>query len=124
MGKKNNGLVHNSFPTADALGVATHYIEIPVLEGSMGIHIRWADATSSAAITLESTNEPQAKVAATSTTAGDWCTESGVSITGPTAAAAGASMTHIGNVGSERLRLKVIAAAVTKLQVRVNGKVN
>lgn len=102
---------------------ATQYIEIPVSCALVtAVHIRWRDATSSATITLESSNEDPDRVSGTSTTAGDWIAESSVTITGPSASAAGGSMLHLANFGSERARLKVVAAADTRLRVTVHGK--
>lgn len=120
MNKKDLGLIHDSFVTALTNG-STTYVELPMAEGTMGLGIRWADATSSATITLETTNELPNVVAYNSTTAGDWFSES-TSITGPSASAAGSSMKHLGNIGAARARLKIVCAADSKLRIRVAWK--
>lgn len=119
--KKNSGILLDNKVTGLA-NPSTTYVEIPVSEGVLGIFCRWYDATSAAAITLESTNEPVRDAAYNSVVAGDWATET-LAITGPTAAAAGCSMTNAGNIGADRLRLKIVTTAVTKIRIRTNWKV-
>ncbi len=122
MGKKNLGLLLDAKDTA--LTVATHYVEIPQSEGVCGIGIRWYDGTSAATITLESTNEPADGpngVAYNSTTAGDWAAEGNV-ITGPTAVAASSSSTNLGNIGMDRIRLKIVVSAAAKIRIRANWR--
>lgn len=102
-------------------GGATHYFEVGGADDHvLSIMIRWFDATSSATITLETTNLSGGEVAFDSTTAGDWCAES-ATITGPTGVAAGCSMLHIVNSGSSRHRLKVVVAANTQLEIIPHG---
>jgi hypothetical protein len=97
------------------LGIAASLVE--------SIHIQWFDAVSSATITLETTNLPTEDAATSATaTAGNWVPETSVTITGPTAAAASGSMTHLGNIGSRRARLKIVAAANCDLRVTPHGK--
>ncbi len=120
MAAKNLGLIHDSYTTALA-NPSTTYVEIPTPSqaGFCGLHIQWDDATSAAAITLESSNDPRAL--ATSTAAEDWGTESNT-IVGPTAAAASSSSTNFGNMGMQRFRLKIVTTAVTKLRIRANWR--
>jgi hypothetical protein len=95
----------------------TKYVGLPVREGCVGAHIAWLDATSSATITLEFSSIPS--LDATVDAAGDawdWVT-SGVAITGPTAAAAGASLVNVENVRQHRARLKIVTAANTAIEV-------
>lgn len=102
-------------------GGANHYFEVGGADDHvLSVLIRWFDATSSATITLETTNYPVGEVAFNSETAGEWAAES-ATITGPTGAAAGCSMLHIVNSGSLRHRLKVVAAANTQLELLPNG---
>lgn len=89
---------------------ATQYVPVPVREGTIGLYIAWTDATSSATITLELTS--MSSVDAPVTTAGTYqWKDSGETITGPAASAAGASMVNLGNVRQHRGRLKIVAAA-------------
>lgn len=99
---------------------ATQYISVPVIKGMIGCHIAWVDATSSATITLELSSFPIEE--ATTTTAGTYqWKDSGVSITGPAASAAGSALVNVENVRQSRARLKVVGAAVTSLIV-YNGE--
>jgi hypothetical protein len=124
MGRRNIGWILDSYAVALGVGTTT-YVEIPIEPASIaGIQCSWLDATSSATITLETSNWPQANVAGNvAGNADEWFSETTVTITGPTAAARGCSMTHIGNLGSERSRLKIVTAAATKLRIRVSAKV-
>ena len=88
----------------------TQYIGVPIHDNAIGIHIAWKDATSSATITLEmsSINPEDAPV----TTAGTWqWKDSGQTITGPAASAAGSTLVNIENVRQLRARLKIVTAA-------------
>lgn len=112
--------VLNPFPggtSGKIAAAATVYLELGGTDDKISaIQISWYDATSSATITLETSNKPFGEVAGTSTTAGDWAVEPDV-ITGPVAAAAGSYMFHITGNGAKRSRLKVVAAADTELEV-------
>lgn len=111
----------------EVAAAATKYVEIGV-DGS-GLHsvqIGWPDAVSSATITLHTSNWPREEVAFDSTSAMHWYDESTapvpVTITGPSAAAIGGCLVHLGNVGAKRGRLKIVAAATTKLWILPHGK--
>lgn len=86
----------------------TRYVEVGIHDDTIGLHIAWLDATSSATITLELSSNSNAS--ATSTAASDWVS-SGVSITGPAGSAIGASLVNVENVRQLRARLKIVAAA-------------
>lgn len=124
MGRRNNGWLLDNYATALGNGTTT-YVEIPIEPASIaGIQCSWLDATSSATITLETSNWPQAMVAGNvAGNADEWFNESTVAIAGPTAVARGCSITHVGNLGAERARLKIVTAAATKLRIRVSSKV-
>lgn len=96
---------------------ATQYIGVPIKEGCIGLHIGWKDATSSATITLElsSFNASDAPVAEAGS-AWEW-KDSGVSITGPAGAAAGAALVNVENVRALRARLKIVTAANCDLEI-------
>jgi hypothetical protein len=124
MARKNLGFLYDSYATATA--ASTVYVEIPV-DASLiaSIQCSWFDATSNAAITLETSNWPDVgakKASSDSTNADEWFNESTVSITGPTAAARGCSVTHLGNMASSRARLKIVFAANTKLRIAINTR--
>lgn len=102
-------------------GTAVHYFEVGGWDDmTTSVHIRWFDATSSATIVLQTSNVPVSEVAADSTNAQDWATESTV-ITGPTAVAAGSTMVHIANNGAKRNRLKITVAANTEMDIISSG---
>ena len=94
----------------------TQYIQVPIIRGTIGCHIGWIDATSSATITLELTSFPPEE-AANGAAAGFIWKDSGVSITGPTASAAASSLVNVENCRQSRARLKVVAAANTSLVI-------
>lgn len=110
----------------------THYVEIGGVDDLVqSIHIAWPDAVSSATITLESSNfgvmdsapavgDPMAR--STETDGYRWYAETAAAITGPAATAAGSFMLHVGNTGARRLRLKIVAAALTQLYIIGHGK--
>jgi hypothetical protein len=87
----------------------TKYVEVPVRAGALGAHIAWLDAVSSATITLEFTAFLDVAVS-TGGAAYVW-KDSGVSITGPAASAAGSASVSIDNVRQPRARLKIVGAA-------------
>lgn len=106
----DNILFAGSVPTS-----TTFYVPVPVRDGCLGVDIGWKDAVSSATITLELTSFD-----ASFTTAGaawEW-KDSGVSITGPAASAAGGAQVHVENVRQRRARLKIVTAAVSNFDIR------
>lgn len=93
---------------------AVLYVAIPVRDGCIGAQLSWKDATSSGTVTLELTSGN-----ASLTTAGaawEW-KDSGLTITGPIAAAAGSTVINIENVRQQRARLKFLAAAASNIDV-------
>jgi hypothetical protein len=112
-------------------GTAVHYVEIGGVDDLVqSVQISWPDATSSATIVLQSSNfgvtadAPATGGPVARSTEVDgyrWADES-VTITGPTASAAGSFMLHLGNVGSRRLRLKITVIANTQLYILGHGK--
>lgn len=96
----------------------TEYFEVPIRDGTIGLHVGWFDATSSATITIELTSVPG--VAVNSTTAWHW-KDSGVSITGPAGSAIGAASINIENVRQIRARIKIVTAAITQLGIWERG---
>lgn len=98
-----------------------HYFEIGGSDdGITSTMIRWFDSTSSATITLETTNLPVTESAFNSTTATEWAPEP-VVITGPVASASGCFMLHMGNNGAKRNRLKFVVAANTSIEIISHG---
>lgn len=94
----------------------TKYIEVPVRNGAVGADIGWLDATSSATITLELTSFKNAS-AVVAGPAWVW-KDSGLTITGPVAAAAGATLLNVENVRQTRARLKIVCAAASMFDIR------
>lgn len=92
----------------------TKYIEVPVRDGKLGATIAWKDATSSATVTLELTSNLE--VSLNSTTAWHW-KDSGLTVTGPAASAAGATVLNVENVRQKRARLKIVGAATSEFHV-------
>ena len=105
---------NNLFSGAIANG-ATRYIEVFVRGGSIGVHIGWMDATSSATITLELGSFDGAITVAGA--AWEW-KDSGLTITGPAASAAGSTLVNVENVRQLRARLKIVAAAASVFDIR------
>lgn len=100
------------------LNGVTKYVRVPVREGTIGIHIGWLDATSSAAITLELSSFPGANDQfASAGAAWEWLA-SGVAIPGPTGAAASSSGVNVENVRQNYARLKIVAAANCSFDIR------
>ena len=88
---------------------STTYVPIPVpMTGRVSIHIAWLDATSSATIVFQTSifDGYDAPFDAAGS-AWEWETESGVSITGPAASAAGSTTVHVSNLG-ERVRGRLV----------------
>lgn len=99
---------------------ATQYVGLPIYieDGSVGAHIAWLDATSSATITLETTSyAAQDAPVESAGSAWEWYSESGVTITGPAASAAGSFELHAENIRSKRARLKIVAAAACSFEI-------
>ena len=100
---------------------ATHYFETGGMnDGVTAIQIRWTDATSSAAVTLETTNLSPSEAAFNVAAGSLWYPEPLV-ITGPVGAAAGTFMIHISNTGMKRSRLKWVVAANTQMEIIPHG---
>lgn len=99
---------------------ATKYVGLPIYieDGSVGAHIAWLDATSSATITLETTSYSAEDAPVDEAgSAWEWYSESDVSITGPAASAAGSFALHAENLRSKRARLKIVAAADCEFEI-------
>lgn len=113
------GAAHGQLTTTNGESAgATHYFEVGGGDDCItSVMIRWTDATSSAAITLETTNLPLTLAAHNVAAGSSWYPETTVSITGPTATAAGCFMLHMGNNAARRNRLKVVVAATTQLEI-------
>lgn len=94
----------------------THYVEVPVVDGKIGAQIAWLDAASAATITLELTSYGQRDAAVDNTDAWKW-EDSGLTITGPAASAAGSELVNVENVRQRRARFKIAATADSKIQV-------
>lgn len=89
----------------------TKYIGVPVHDGTIGLHIGWKDATSNATITLELTSlDPLVAPVDEAGSAWEWL-DSGETITGPSASAAGGTSVHLENVRQRRARLKIVTSA-------------
>lgn len=95
---------------------STLYVELRVEDGTIGGQIAWLDATSAATITLELTSYGRADVAYDAAAAHYW-KDSGVSITGPAASAAGSALLNVENVRQSRARLKIVTSADSVIQV-------
>jgi len=108
---------HILFAGAVLNGV-TKYVAVPVRNGTIGVDIGWLDATSAATITLELSSFPNG--AANFSVAGaawEW-SPSGLTITGPTAAAAGSALLNVENVRQNYARLKIVATANCSFDIR------
>lgn len=97
---------------------ATQYVGVPITRRSLGVQIRWLDATSAATITLEYTNMgPNEAPVETAGDASVWG-DSGVTVTGPTATAESCSFLNLDNINQRRARLKIVATADCLFDIR------
>jgi hypothetical protein len=94
----------------------TKYIGVPIHDGALGLYIAWLDGTSAATLTLELSSF--GAVDAPVETAGTYqWVDSGETITGPAASAAGAAMVNLMNVRQARARLKIVTTANSVFEV-------
>ncbi len=94
----------------------TVYIPLTVTSaGTVGCHVGWKDATTSATITVELTSIPGTSATAAGA-AWEW-KDSGATFTGPAASAAGGLSVNIENVRQSRARLKIVTAAVSQFAI-------
>lgn len=94
----------------------TKYVEVPVLNGTIGIQLAWLDATSSATVTLELTSFRRV-AAIEAGNAWEW-KDSGLTFTGPAGSAAGSLLINVENVRQARARLKIVGAAASLFDLR------
>lgn len=97
----------------------TRYFPVSIVDGTIGAHLAWKDATSSATITLELSGYEGLAVTVDGA-AWEW-TPSGITITGPAASAAGSVGINVENVRQKNARIKVVTAAVTTIDVLDNN---
>jgi hypothetical protein len=95
----------------------TKYAEVPVVNGTIGFQLAWMDAVSSATVTLELTSFP--RIAATVAGAAWEWKDSGLTITGPAATAAGSTLVNVENVRQRRARIKIVGAAASSFDLRL-----
>jgi hypothetical protein len=103
-------LFSGTIPTSTTL-----YIPLPIVNGTIGAHIGWLDAVSSATITVETSSIPGVSVT-TAGSAWQW-KDSALTFTGPAASAIGALSINIENVRQKAARLKIVTAAVCQLEI-------
>lgn len=94
----------------------TKYVPVPVRNGTIGVQIGWLDATSSATVTLELSSFEGASFVVGGA-AWEW-KDSGLTITGPTGAAAGSTLLNVENVRQRFARLKIVGAAASTFDIR------
>lgn len=99
---------------------ATQYVGVPIRDGVVGLQIAWKDATSSATVTLELSSFPATDAPVTEAGAAWEWKDSGLTITGPAASAAGSVLVNAENVRQRRGRLKIVAAAACVFEIH-NG---
>jgi hypothetical protein len=88
------------------------YVPVRIKNGTIGVHISWADATSAAVITLQlSSLDPASPSAAT------W-KDSGLTIVGPVASAAGSTLLNVENVRQNQAQLKIVPSAISTFDIR------
>lgn len=108
-------LFKGTIPTA-----TTRYFALPIdpVTGQLFLDVQWKDATSAAAITLETTGSSQADAdVAAAGQAWQWKTEAGVTITGPAGSAAGSTKVHISSIFARRARLKIVTSAACDFEI-------
>lgn len=93
----------------------TLYVPIPIRAHTIGAHIAWKDATSSATITLELSSLDHVSPTTTGA-AWEWC-DGELTIAGPAATAAGSTIINVCNVRQRAARLKIVAAADSTIDI-------
>lgn len=117
--------------------LSTYYLDVGGLSAPLlSVHFQWSSALV-AVISFEDSNFDEHQASLTSTTGGDWIPEdpstAEVEVTGTGASAAGAiitlagggaggGMAHIGNLGSARVRVKVVVTTGGTLRAAHFGK--
>lgn len=94
----------------------TKYVMVPIRDGYLGAQVGWKDATSSATVTLELSSFPGASIDSAGQ-AWEW-KDSGLTFTGPAAAAAGSFSVNVENVRQLQARLKIVGAALSAFEIR------
>ncbi len=107
---KNNLLARFTMKNAEV-----RYVGVPIRDGKLGAQILWKDAVSSATISLQLTSNPGVSIDSDGA-AWDWA-DSGLTITGPAASAAGSALVNVENCRQEQARLKLTAAAASNFEV-------
>lgn len=95
----------------------TKYVPAPIAAGHCGGQIAWLDATSAATITLEWTCFDQNDAPLTEAGAAYEWKDSGVTIVGPTGAAAGSAFVNCTGVCQTRGRYKIVATAACSFEI-------
>jgi len=98
----------------------TIYVPLRVVNGTIGAHIGWRDAVSSATITIELSSVP-GPAPTEAGAAWEW-KDSGVSITGPGATAIGSASVNCENVRQSSARLKIVTAAACAFEIYDEAK--
>jgi hypothetical protein len=102
--------------------IATHYFELNGGETSLSsFHLKFGATLVTSSITFQTSNFESIEVAYDSTTAGDWFTETSVTITNAATSATGA-VYHVGNQGALRSRLVVVVTTAGALDIAVCDK--
>lgn len=99
---------------------ATKYVGLPVVKGALGAQIAWLDATSAATITVELTSFDAQDAPVETAGTYQW-KDSGVSLTGPAASAAGSVLINLENVRQKRARIKIVASANCSFEIYDGG---
>ena len=101
----------------------TQYVGVPIGDADIiELQIAWKDATSAAAVTFETSSFSAIEAPVDEAGAAWEWKDSGITITGPAASAAGSTVVHLGNIGSRRGRVKIVTTAATDIEIRSSRK--
>lgn len=104
---------------------ATLYRRVRVAEGRLvGLHLQWNDGTTNGTFKVYTSGHPDPTEPATSGSvdASMWKEETGLSITGPAASAAGCDVVHVGVNGAPWLMVSFAATATSDISIYAHCK--
>lgn len=113
-------MIHKPLFRGAVASAAVQYIPVPVIDGCIGAHIGWPDATTAGAFALQVSSYDAEEAPVDMADDAEKWPDSGEVIAPIAASAAGARLLNIMNVQQLRARLKYTASANSFLTVK-NG---
>ena len=105
----------------------TVYVSIPTGTNGAAVDVKWLDAITSAALTLQCTNSPPGEAPVrVAGTAEKWAALPAASIVGaltaPNGTAIGSTKVRIKDVPGKRVRLQIVTAAISNFVIDVDPR--